>query len=232
MEIDKFTIIILVVIVLYLYFKQNKLYDENDIIVKDEYEKKYKQLKEELNNKIMLLNSILTKQNELEKKYDTITNKSNETIVINPNNTQIDPVALRDNRVLNDPLYPVINRTDRPTYDQLALYLSNRTIATRGNSDTFRQVGITVANDDKRTKYLLMGRSIHGRPDGEFYLVEVNSNNMMKIPLVDKSNRQLIKDIYNIPETLDINYGVLAGTTLTIQEIKTADLSTSWPNYI
>lgn len=206
-----------------IYFVTNyKNQHNNDDVIKAEYEKIYLELQKELHEKAKLLNSILEKQQNLENKYNDI--KNNKTFLKPPS---IDPVTERDRRVINDPLYPMINRTDRPTFDYLIRHPTFHGIPTRyRNQDTYRPIAVAKINNDF---YNLMGRrSNPNSSKGDYYLSSLDKHKNIKIPLVDDRNNPLIKDFDNIPETLDINYGILNGSTLEIQELKNADLTSGY----
>jgi hypothetical protein len=146
-----------------------------------------------------------------------------------------DPVSDRDHRVINDPLYPLINRTDRPTFDYLIRNPIIRGIPTRYNDnlDTLRPIAIARLHVDglnpKSELYYLLGRrTSRNSSKGEYYLWSANDNNRIKIPLTDDRNNPIIKDFDNLPEQIEITNGVFAGSVLDIQELKNADLTSPY----
>ena len=247
MELNKFLesntiVIVTLTMIVFLYVNNNKQINYNtDHNLKLEYDKKYEDLLNEINQKTGILRSILEKQKNLENKIDTIDNNNNINNInnnnnnnnnnINNNNSQIDPVLDRDRRVISDPLYPIINRTDRPTFDYLIRNPSIRGIMTRydDNLDTHRPIAIAKLNTggviSKSDLYYLFGkRKSKNSSKGDYYLWAPNINNQIKIPLVDDRNNPLIKDFDNIPSLLKIKDGIFAGATVEIQELNNADL--------
>jgi len=249
METNKFlesntTIILITTIVLFLYINNKKQHiDNSDNLAKLEYDKKYDELLTEMHQKTILLKSVLEKQKLLENKLDTINNtptqitnqnpNSTSQLQINPNddNKSIDPVLDRDRRVISDPLYPIINRTDRPTFDYLIRNPSIRGVMTRYNDhlDTPRPIAIAklITNDINNVSsyyYLFGKRKSRNSSKGEYYLWAPNIDNQIKIPLVDDRNNPLIQDFDNLPSSIQINNGIFAGSKVFIQELQNADL--------
>lgn len=162
----------------------------------------------------------------MENKFDNINNIKQPTI---------DSVLDRDRRVINDPLYPIINRSDRPTFDYLIKNPTIKGIMTRydDNLDTPRPIAIARLNingfnSTSELYYLFGKRRSRNSSKGEYYLWAPNNNNQIKIPLVDDRNNPLIKDFDNLPTTLTIKDGIFANATLEIQELKNADLNSPY----
>lgn len=195
------------------------------------------ELKNELNYKLLEINKLISEQKEITNKLiferqqpQILTERQQPQILpeIPPITSVpiIDNVEARDRRVLDDPLYPTYGRTERPLFDML---VKNRqsglfNMQTRGSSDTPRAMGL-ARNDRTGQIYHLMGKqSYSGSNKGEFYLVNTDRTNNLKIDLIDRSGKQIIKNYWDIPEKLTINDGIFEGNTFTIQEIKKPDL--------
>jgi uncharacterized membrane-anchored protein YhcB (DUF1043 family) len=177
---------------------------DSDKSMKLEFDKKYSDLQNKLLQKSELLNTLIDNYNKLleKKQNDNSTVIIDNSIVKNPS---IDFVDIRDNRVLNDKLYPPISRDNRPSFDMLINNPMFHGMPTRFpyNMDTFRPIAY---GDINGKKYYIMGRSKDNRSGlGEYYLTSTDRNDTLKIPLVDDRNRPLIKNFYDIPSVLDIN---------------------------
>ncbi len=93
-----------------------------------------------------------------------------------------DETVVRDRKVLNDPLYPPLNRSDNKTHAELANNIANRNMYIRTNDvgDTYRLVGyVTNNSDDKDTgnnNWKLFARQ-KDRHISEFYMKPTDNNN-------------------------------------------------------
>ena len=155
---------------------------------------------------------------ELDKKI----NKLNK-LIDNSNNINKDIVNNRDINVIENPLYPLYGRTERPIIDML---MANNMInvRTRGSDDTYHPVGYAKDNSSNKIYYLMGRQRYRGSSQGDFYLISTDTTDRLKINLLDKSGNQIIRDIYNLPNTIKINSGIFAGKTFEIEELKNTDL--------
>lgn len=209
---DNSIVLIVVIITSYIYFMYKN----------SENEQKYFNLKSELDTKINKLNTVIEEKPTVQVQAIVTENKSE----IQPKNQYlIDPVNARDNAVVDNILYPPLNRMDRPNID---LALANPAIMgypTRGSPDTYRPLALakdTITNDT----YYLMGRGKYrGSSAGEFYLIPTDKQNRLKIQLLDDKGKQLIKDIYALPDLITIKTGIFKDKEFQIEELKQTDFS-------
>ena len=139
----------------------------------------------------------------------------------------------RDHKVLDDDLYPPLNRSDTNTHTQLANNIINRNMYVKTNNidDTFRLVGYVTNNatetDNGNNSWKLFGRQ-KDRHSSEFYMTPTNSNNDLKIALTrDIIVNDKLDDIYSIPNTLTFNSPLLNKEPYNVVEVPKADLSFS-----
>jgi hypothetical protein len=122
----------------------------------------------------------------------------------------------RDLRVLKDPLYPPVNRPERPIHDQVVNATNNRhiNVATQPSYDAYQMVGYIVAQegatDSGGGNWKLMARQ-KDRHQAEFYMIPANTNYDLKVPItkeIVKSER--LRDIYTIPPEVTFDSPLLA----------------------
>jgi hypothetical protein len=84
-------------------------------------------------------------------------------------------------RVLNDPLYPAYNRTDRGTFEGIMSETVKRNfnMPTQYYNDSYRLVGYLSNDDDEIGNWKIFGRQ-KDRNRGEFYMIPVNRNYEVK----------------------------------------------------
>lgn len=142
----------------------------------------------------------------------------------------------RDRRVLNDQLFPPLNRTDRLTFDSVAYETKQRNINVPTNDvgDRFRQVGYITAVSQEGEKdaggnnWKLFGRE-KSRNESEFYMVPTNNNYDIKVPLTPEvvvGSR--LKDIYTIPNELRFKSPLLNKGTYEFVELPKTDFADSY----
>lgn len=143
-------------------------------------------------------------------------------------------VASRDYRVLNDPLYPPLNRSDTRTHDTLTHSVRNRNmyVPTGGGDigDTYRLVGYLVNNDSEKdsggNSWKLFARQ-KDKNTSDFYMMPSNNNFDIKIPIRDEivvGTR--LRDVYTIPSEIQFTSPMLNATTYHFIENPKTDLST------
>lgn len=144
-----------------------------------------------------------------------------------------DETVIRDRRVLNDPLYPPLNRSDNRTHAELANNIANRNMYIRTNdlADTYRLVGYVTNNSDDRdtgnNSWKLFARQ-KDRHISEFYMKPTDNNNDMKVPITDDiivGDR--LRDIYNIPKQITFKSPLFNKDPYNVVEVPKADLSRS-----
>lgn len=140
---------------------------------------------------------------------------------------------VRDYKVLNDPLYPPLNRTDAVTHTMLETNIQNRNmyVPTNDTHDSFRLVGYLVNKDSEQdaggNRWKLLARQ-KDRNTSEFYLVPSNNNYDIKIAVTaDIVIGERLRDIYTIPSTISFKSPLLNPSPYEFVEIPKSDLTTS-----
>ena len=134
--------------------------------------------------------------------------------------------TLRDIKVLNDPLYPPLNRTDRNTFQGVVYETETRNINIPQNDtgDTFHLVGYLTSRDQEHqdkggNNWQLMARE-KDRNASEFYLIPTNVNFSIKIPLTSEIVvGERLRDIYSIPQELRFRSPLLNSSAYDFVEI-------------
>jgi hypothetical protein len=162
--------------------------------------------------------------------YNILLDKANH----NKNNTtNTNDTVVRDRKVLNDPLYPPLNRSDNKTHTELVNNITNRNMYIRTNdiNDTYRLVGYVTNNsrekDTGNNNWKLFARQ-KDRNISEFYMKPTDNNNDMKVPITDDiivGDR--LRDIYNIPSQLTFKSPLFNKDPYNVVEVPKADLSRS-----
>ena len=147
--------------------------------------------------------------------------------------TERDDTVIRDRKVLNDPLYPPLNRSDNKTHAELANNIANRNMYIRTNDvgDTYRLVGYVTNNSDEKdtgnNNWKLFARQ-KDRHISEFYMKPTDNNNDVKVPITDDiivGDR--LRDIYNIPKQITFKSPMFNKDPYNVVEVPKADLSRS-----
>ena len=139
--------------------------------------------------------------------------------------------GVRDRKVLSDPLYPPLNRTDRTTFESVVAQTDARNMNVPSNDigDTFRLVGY-LTNDDAHkdvggNHWKLMARE-KNRHESEFYIIPTNKNYDVKVALTqDVVSGTRLRDIYSIPTTITFNSPMLNDTPYKVVEIPKTSFS-------
>lgn len=110
----------------------------------------------------------------------------------------------RDRKVLDDPLYPPLNRmTNQPL-------------------DSFRLVGYIKSNEQQKdvgdNNWKLFGR-MKNRHEVELYIVPTNNNQDIKVPLTRDVVSPKIADLYTLPDALTIKSPMLHPTPYQVIEL-------------
>ena len=142
------------------------------------------------------------------------------------NSKSIDKAQERDIRVLQDPLYPPVNRSESSVYnmtrtaiDQKKLYVQSANY-----NDSFRLVGYLTSNDERKdsggNSWKMFARQIYSNKS-EFYLMPTNNNYDIKIPITDDiiASGYRLRDIYDIPSTIRFNTPLLNISEYTFIEL-------------
>lgn len=213
-----FVIVILLVIsiIIYLYY----LYSDDD----SESDKEIANKKENANKVCISIDDynalILAKS------------KKEETRAAAASATSSDTIA-RDRRVLNDQLYPPLNRTDNRTHTNLTNNINRRNMYVNTNDirDTYRLIGYVTNNAEEKdtgnNNWKLFARQ-KDRHFSDFYLKPTDNNNDIKVTITDNivvGGR--LRDIYDIPKSITFNSPMLNKEPYDIVEVPKADLSRS-----
>lgn len=149
---------------------------------------------------------------------------SSPTVNSTDNNTYI-----RDMRVVNDPLYPPLNREDSRTFNNMTREVEKRNmyVATNGSDDSYRLVGYLTSNDVERdaggNNWKLFAR-MKNRHEADFYMIPANNNYDIKIPITnDMVVGDRLRDIYTIPGEMRYNSPMLNKSAYTFTELKSTD---------
>jgi hypothetical protein len=97
-------------------------------------------------------------------------------------------------------------------------------LRTRGSDDTYHPTGYAKELNTGEIYYLMGRQRYSGSSQGDFYLISTDTTNRLKINLLDRSGNQIIKDIYNLPERIDIKSGIFNGKSFQIEQLKNTDL--------
>ena len=195
------------------------------IIVASNEPKESKEPKEpKTDNKVCLsindYNILLDKANHNKNKSSRDTGGSDDTVV-------------RDRKVLEDQLYPPLNRSDNRTHTELVNNITNRNMYIRTNdiNDTYRLVGYVTNNSDEKdtgnNNWKLFARQ-KDRNISEFYMKPTDNNNDVKVPITDDIVvGERLRDIYNIPNQLTFKSPMFNKDPYNVVEVPKADLSRS-----
>lgn len=198
-----------------------------------------------MDNKILIIMTILilivflykTQElhNKINTKYDNKIEYLKEMIKLSEGeikkNQKLDifnKIKQRDERVINDPLYPPYNRMNTSnTTDYLRMVnsgiINNYDLK---NNDTYRIIAYLVNTVDKNDVWQLFGREKYARSNiGDFYIVSINKNsndNNIKLPLTDEimTGKEKIKHIYSLPKYVSFKSSLLSNSPYEIIELK------------
>jgi hypothetical protein len=147
-------------------------------------------------------------------------------------------VETRDRKVVEDQLYPPLNRSDNKTHSELVKNINSRNmyIQTKDINDKYRLVAYVTNNSEEKdvgnNNWKLFARQ-KDRNISDFYMKPTDNNNDMKVPITDDivvGDR--LRDIYNIPKQITFNSPLFNKTPYNIVEIPKADLINHSDEYI
>lgn len=139
----------------------------------------------------------------------------------------------RDYRVLNDQLYPPLNRTDTVTQQMLEKNIDSRNmyVPTNDKMDNYRLIGYLVNKDQEKdaggNNWKLFARQ-KDRNTSDFYMIPANNNYDVKIHITDdmvKGDR--LRDVYSVPNNINFSSPMLNTSSYEYVEIPKADLSST-----
>jgi len=219
-------IILIIIIIAYIYIYY---YDIGEVVIKNKRE----HISIPPIQETLPINKVCLTLDEYNKLKNNVNNDAKDNVEEIKTNHTID----RDYKVLNDPLYPPLNRSDNRTHTDMVQKINRRDMYIRTNdlNDTYRLVAyLTNNSDDKDTggnSWKLFARQ-KDRHISDFYMKPTDNNNDIKIPLTDEivvGSR--LRDIYNIPSEITFNSPMLNNTPYYVMEVPKADLTRS-NNYI
>lgn len=139
-------------------------------------------------------------------------------------------VDTRDRKVVEDQLYPPLNRSDNKTHSELVKSINSRNmyIQTNDINDKYRLVAYVTNNSEEKdvgnNNWKLFARQ-KDRNISDFYMKPTDNNNDMKVPITDDivvGDR--LRDIYNIPKQITFNSPLFNKAPYNVVEIPKADL--------
>lgn len=157
--------------------------------------------------------------------FDTLLSK--QASQIKPVQYDTSATKQRDMKVLFDPLYPALNRTDRKSFEGVVNNTINRNfnIPTQTHYDSYRLIGyITNENDQNGRTWKLMGKQ-RDRNRADFYMIPVNNNYDVKIQITDDMVvGEKLRDIDTIPSEIQFNSPLLTDTPYKFVELPKSSL--------
>jgi hypothetical protein len=238
--ITEITIIIIIFILFIIFF----ILFNNKQTINHEYDKKMSLLNELIDLTEQNVSKIKDKIERTENENERIMNRPEPQLPL-PNfpNTfpsmdprqmpVIDPVSIRDRRVLHDPLYPPLGRTDRPTFDLLSQAKERGVFnfATRGTPDTFRIIGYMINKDELKdignNIWKIFGRQKYPSSSiGEYYVIPANDHKTdIKIRIKDDMIiGEKLRDIYSLPKYIQFKSTIFNKSKYEIIELDKSDL--------
>ena len=147
-------------------------------------------------------------------------------------NNDTDTIS-RDRKVLEDDLYPPLNRGDTKSHTNLANNINRRRmyVNTQETGDTFRLVAYLTSTSDEKdsgnNNWKLFARQ-KDRHFSEFYIIPTDNTNDLKISINnDNVVGHRLRDVYDIPQQLTFNSPLLNKEPYDVVEVPKADLSRS-----
>jgi hypothetical protein len=149
-----------------------------------------------------------------------------------PNTTVVNRATERDMRVLRDPLYPALNRSETDVHNRTIDAINQKQLYNRTQdfTDRYRMVAYVTSPEDKKDSggnvWKLMARS-KDRNQGEFYLIPANNNYDMKIMLNNDiiAGNEKLRDVYTIPKVLSFKTPLLNDTPYEVTELPMTDMT-------
>lgn len=212
----------------------NKINNNNDLKTDEIYfiKNKYNDLENKFNKINHELNTHKTQNSDKIcmsiKQFNQIKKNKND----NDKTSRSDTIN-RDYRVLNDELFPPINRSDTNNHTELTNNVINRSmyIKTNNVNDTYRLVGYVTNNSNEKdtgnNNWKLFARQ-KDRHFSEFYMIPTDNTNDLKISINnDNVVGHRLRDVYDIPQQLTFNTPLLNKEPYDVVEVPKADLSRS-----
>lgn len=179
-------------------------------------------------------NSNQVKDDSNDKVCMTISEFNNLKKINIPINTKdTEDTIERDRKVLEDDLFPPLNRGDTKTHTNLSNSINKRQlyVNTQETGDTFRLVAYVSSTSDTRdsgnNNWKLFARQ-KDRHSSEFYMIPTDNTNDLKISINnDNVIGNNLRDIYDIPQQISFNSPLLNKDPYNVVEVPKADLARS-----
>lgn len=157
---------------------------------------------------------------------------------IKPSQLKTQEVAIddcRDRRVLNDPLYPALNRSEFDTHRGIAEKVKSKELynATQDFTDRYRLVAYVTNPDQNKDSggntWKLMARQ-KDRNQAEFFMIPANNNYDMKVMLNNEmiAGNEKLRDTYTIPKQLTFKSPLLNETPYEVTELPMNDFTNTY----
>ena len=139
-------------------------------------------------------------------------------------------VDARDRRVLSDPLYPALNRTDASTFTGISNMPRINTI--NDSLDSYRLLGYLSntqqEHDAGMNNWKLFGR-MKDRHQGDYYISPANNNIDLKLPLTtDVVIGERLRDTFSLPQQMQFNSPMLNQGPYTFTEMPKGDIGSRY----
>lgn len=159
------------------------------------------------------------------------TKQHHDTAISKQSNTIDDS---RDRRVLNDPLYPAVNRTEFNTHQGIVDKIKTKALynTTQEFTDRYRLVAYVTNHDENKDSggnvWKLLARQ-KDRNRADFFMVPSNNNYDMKVMLNnDIIVGEKLRDVYTIPKQLQFKSPLLNETPYEVTELPMNDFTSSY----
>jgi len=141
----------------------------------------------------------------------------------------------RDRRVLNDPLYPALNRSEFDTHQGIAEKVKSKVLynTTQDFTDRYRLVAYVTNQDQNKDSggntWKLMARQ-KDRNQAEFFMIPANNNYDMKVMLNNEMivGNEKLRDTYTIPKQLTFKSPLLNETPYEVTELPMNDFTNAY----
>lgn len=140
----------------------------------------------------------------------------------------------RDRKVLNDPLYPALNRSEFDVHKSIVEQIQKKNLynTTQEFTDRFRLVAYVTNQEPNKDSggnvWKLMGRQ-KNKNQGEFFIIPANNNYDMKIMINnDMLVGEKLRDIYTIPKELQFKSPLLNESPYEVSEIPMNDFTNNY----
>jgi hypothetical protein len=141
------------------------------------------------------------------------------------------PSDTRDIRVLKDPLYPALNRSETDTHNSTINAIEQKQLynTSQDFTDKYRMVAYLTNSDNEKDSggnvWKLMARQ-KNKNQAEFYIIPANNNYDVKIMLNnDMIEGEKLRDLYTLPNVLTFKSPLLNDTPYTVTELPMTDFT-------